>query len=175
MRNAAARWCLLGLLSVSGLGCIAHEGQAALFLTTTVGNFAGQPTLGVQQVNLEITSVAALDADSGNYIVLSHGAQVYELVGLAGRASLLALVSQLTEGDYSQVRLTFSDANSSVINDAGRRNPLTIEPREITVPVLMRVVEDFETNVVLDIDLPASLNLKGNGLWVLRPVVRQAQ
>lgn len=170
MRNVAARSCLLGLLAVSSIGCIAHEGQAALFLTAT-----GEDVVGVQQVNIEITSVAALDSDSGSYIVLSHGTQVYELVGLSDRVSLLALAGQLTEGDYRQVRLTFSAANSSVVNDAGRRNPLGIEPTEITVPVLMRIVEDLETQVVLDIDLTASLTLKNNGTWVLRPVVRQAQ
>lgn len=174
MRNVAARWCLLGLLSLSGLGCIAHEGQAALYLTTSV-NTTGQALVAAQQVNVEITSVAALDADSGEYIVLAHGSQVYELIGLTGRSGMLALAGQLTEGDYTQIRLTFSDANSSVINDAGRRNPLLVEPQEVKVPVLMRIIEDTETDVVLDIDLSASLNLKNNGVWVLRPVVRQAQ
>lgn len=172
MRNVAARSCLLALLALSSIGCLAHEGQAALYLTTSG---AADSLTGVQQVNLEITSVAALDADSGSYIVLSFGSQVYELVGLEGRASLLALAGQLNEGDYRQVRLTFSDANSSVVNDAGRRNPMVVEPGQITVPVLIRVIENEETQVILDIDLAASLTLKSNGTWALRPVVRQAQ
>ena len=43
----------------------------------------------------------------------------------------------------------------------------------LTVPVAVTVVEETQVDVLLDIDLPASLTLKGNGTWVLRPVMRQ--
>lgn len=170
MRKTAARLCLIGLIAASSLACVAHEGQLAILLTTST---ADATVFGAQQVNLEVTSVEVWDSQERVFVNLAFGSQVYELVGLDGRTSLLALANELTEGNYSQVRLTFSQGRSSVVTTAGRRQPLSIEPTALTVPVAFRVVEDTESNVLLDIDLDASLALKANGTWVLRPVVRQ--
>ena len=171
MRNSAARLCLIGLLAAASFGCVAHEGQLAVFLTTTSSTTSA---LAAQQVNLEVTSVEIWDNEERVFVNLAAGSQVYELVGLDGRASVLALASQLTRGYYSQVRLTFSQSRSSVVTDAGRRQPLSIEPMTMTVPVAFQVVEDAESSLLLDIDLAASLALKGNGTWVLRPIIRQS-
>jgi hypothetical protein len=170
MRNVAACICLIGLLAAPSLGCISHEGQLGVFLTTSSTTDAA---IAAQQVNLEITSLEVWDNDKNVFVNLSTGSQVYELIGLEGRQSLLALATELEQGSYSQVRLSFSESNSSIVTAAGRRNPLSIEPTTLTVPVAFRVVEDTESGVLMDIDLPASLTLKGNGTWVLRPVMRQ--
>lgn len=173
MRKVAPALCLVGLLAGGTLGCIDHEGQLAIFLTsdTATDNQAG--AAGAQQVNVEVTGVAIRDADSGRFLTLSLGAQVYELLGLSGRASLLALADSLDAGIYDAVRITFSTANSSVVNSAGRRNPLAIEPISITVPVLSTVVQDVQGAITLTVDLSASLTLKNNGTWLFRPVLFQ--
>lgn len=173
MRKVAPALCLIGLLAGGTLGCIDHEGQLAVFLTSDTTTSDQAATAGAQQVNVEVTGVAIRDADSGRFLTLSLGAQVYELIGLSGRASLLALADSLDAGTYDAVRITFSTANSSVVNTAGRRNPLAIEPISITVPVLSNVVEDVQGSLTLTIALTASLTLKSNGTWVFRPVLFQ--
>ncbi len=171
MRKAAPAFCTIGLLAVSTLGCIRHEGQLALFLTSTDNTQQGVIT--AQQVNIDITSVEILEPQSGTFLSLSHGSQIHEVLGLVDRNSLLALADSLDEGSYQEVRLTLSAANSTVVDDRGRVQPLRVEPETITVPAFFTVIEDGSTNVILEIDLQASLKLRANGAWVLRPVIRQ--
>jgi len=162
--------CLIGLLAASTLGCITHEGQLAILMTSGSGTTL---TVGAQQVNVEITSVDLWDSDSNTWITVAGGSQVHELVGLAGRSSPIALVNSIKSGNYTQVRITFSQANSSVVTATGRRDPLHISPLATTVQALAAVVENAASDVFLELDLAASLSLRGNGNWVLRPVVRQ--
>lgn len=168
MRTPAPAIYLLGLLAASALGCIDHEGQLAVFLTDT----SRARNISARQVNVEVISVEIRDADNGTFTTLSRGAQVHELVGLGGRSSLLALAPELERGTFSEIRLTFSAGNSSVLDDRGRLVPLIIDPLTATVPAAFTVLEDASTDVLLDIDLDASLSLRNNGDWILRPVVR---
>jgi len=162
--------CLIGLLAASAFGCVTHEGQLAILMTTASSS---QLALGAQQVNVEITSVVLWDTESNAWITVAGGSQVHELIGLAGRASPIALVNSIERGNYTQIRITFSQDNSSVITDTGRRDPLRIDPLTVTVQALAAVVEDEASDVLLELDLSASLTLRNNGNWVLRPVVRQ--
>lgn len=162
--------CLIGLLAASAFGCITHEGQLAILMTT---GSTSTLTLGVQQVNIEITSVDLWDSGNATWITVAGGSQVHELVGLAGRVSPIALVNSIERGNYTQIRITFSQINSSVVTDTGRRDPLRIDPLVVTVQALAAVVEEETADVILELDLSASLSRRGNGNWVLRPVVRQ--
>ena len=160
--------CLIGLLAASACGCVTHEGQLTILMTS-----GSASTLGAQQVNVEITSVDLWDAENNSWITVAGGSQIHELVGLAGRAGPIALVNSIERGNYTRVRITFSQGNSSVVTTAGRRDSLRIDPLAVTVQAIAAVVENQATNVVLELDLNASLSLRGNGNWVLRPVVRQ--
>ncbi len=162
--------CLIGLLAVSTFGCITHEGQLTILMTnSSTSTFS----LAAQQVNLEITSVDLWDSDNSTWITVAGGSQVHELVGLAGRVSPIALVNSIERGNYTQVRIVFSHTNSSVVTSTGRRDPLRIDPNSITVQAVASVVEDAASDVLLEMDLAASLTHRNNGNWVLRPVVRQ--
>ncbi len=162
--------CLIGVLAASAIGCISHEGQLAILLTS--GSTATLRT-DAQQVNVEITSVDLWDNEDRVWITVAGGSQIHELIGLAGRASPIALLNSIERGNYTQIRITFSQANSSVITDTGRRDALRIDPSGVTVQALAAVVEDETANVVLELDLDSSLSRRNNGNWVLRPVVRQ--
>jgi len=162
--------CLIGLLAASAFGCITHEGQLAILMTSGDDSTL---TLSAQQVNIEITSVDLWDGTNSTWITVSGGSQVHELLGLSGRVSPIALINSIERGNYTQIRITFSQANSSVVTVTGRRDPLRIEPQVITVQALAAVVEDAAADVLLELDLAASLSLRSNGNWVLRPIVRQ--
>ena len=162
--------CLIGLLAASALGCITHEGQLAILMTTGSNSALA---LGAQQVNVEITSVELWDAENRSWITVAGGSQVHELVGLGSRVSPIALVNSIERGNYTQIRITFSQGNSSVVTDTGRRDPLRIDPTGVTVQALAAVVEEEAADVVLELDLDSSLSRRNNGSWVLRPVVRQ--
>ncbi len=176
MRKTASAICLIALLAASGLGCIQHEGQLALFLTSNsslqIGQ-QGQTALDVRQVNLAVTSVEILVPEARAFLTLARGVQTYELIGLSDRSGLLALADALTLGTYTRVRITFSSNDSYIVDESGRQQPLNVDPLEIEVPALFDVVEDAATEVMFEIDLAASLAQKGNGSWILRPVVRQ--
>jgi len=175
MRKTAAT-CLIALLAVAGSGCIQHEGQLTVFLTRAQGQ-GGQNTQtapgGIRQVNLGVTTVELLVPDKKAFVTLSRGLQTFELMGLGGRGGLLAIADSLTRGNYSQLRLTFSAADSFIVDERGRQQPLAVQPVTIAVPTLISIVEDASTEVNLEIDLNASLAQKGNGNWILRPVLRQ--
>lgn len=173
MRRSALTLCVIGILAVTTTGCIDHEGQLAIFLTRVDAN--QQASVGAQQVQVEIVQVDVFDNEDGEFLTLFRGRAQHELLGLEGRRALLALGEAIEEGNYSRVRLTFSEANSSVVNPTGRRDPLRIEPLQLEVPVLFSVLEDASTDVILDIDVASSLALKANGTWVLRPVINLAE
>lgn len=173
MRKLAPTVCLIGLLAVTGAACIQHEGELAVLLTSDTTTTQDGAVEGATQVNVEVTAVAVRDADSGEFVTLSSGSQVHELLSLEGRSSLLALANQLDEGTYSAVRLRFSEANSRVVTDAGRMTPLVIEPTLLTVPTVFRVIEDTQARVTLVLDITASVAQKANGTWVFRPVIRR--
>jgi len=172
MRKAALAICLVGLLAASATGCIQHEGQLAIFLTNAATNNS-QLAVSARQVNIDVTAIEVLEPQDRAFVTLSRGSQMYELIGLSNRTSLLAVADALKEGNYREIRLTFSPGTSSVIDDRGRRHDLSIQPSQVSVPALFTVVEDGSTNVVLEIDLEASLDLRANGNWILRPVIRQ--
>lgn len=165
--------CVIGILAVATTGCIDHEGQLAIFLTRDDADDQ-QATITAQQVRVEIVQVDVFDNQDGEFLTLFRGSTQQELLGLQGRTALLALGEALEEGNYSRIRLTFSDADSSVVNSSGRVDPLKVEPPQVEVPVLLSVVEDASTEVTLDIDVESSLTLKANGTWVLRPVITQS-
>lgn len=162
--------CLIGLLAASAFGCVNHEGQLAILMTS---GSSSALALGAQQVNVEITSVDLWNSQNNTWTTVAGGSQMHELVGLADRVSPIALVNSLERGNYTQIRITFSPGNSSVVTEKGRRDPLRIDPLLVTVQALAAVVEDESVDVVLELDLAASLSLRGNGNWILRPVVRQ--
>lgn len=172
MRKIAPALSMIVLLAGASLGCIDRAGQLSLYLSgsSTLGDAAA--ATGAQQVNVEVIEVALRQADSGAFLTLAAGSQVYELIGLEGRLSLLALADDLEPGSYNAVRLTFAENNSSVVTDAGRKTQLSIEPSTVLVPVLAQVQDDAHSTVEIEFDVAASVTRKGNGSWVLRPVLR---
>ncbi len=172
MRKNTPTICTIGLLALVGLGCTEHQGQIGVFLTglTTGTTF----TTTAQQVTVEVIGVDVLDSDSGAFVTLSAGSQLYEILGLAGNEQLLALANQLDEGTYHQIRVRFSEANSRVINAVGRSEKLKIDPESVTVSIPFSVQTDGSTRVIIAMDVGRSLSRKANGTWMLRPVLRPA-
>ncbi len=171
MRKNAPTICMIGLLALIGLGCVEHKGQLAVFMTSGSTSTAAVTT-AAQQVTVEVVGVDILDDESGNYITLSAGSQLYEILGLGSNVHLLALANQLNEGTYQQVRIRFSEANSTVINAGGRSSKLKIDPESVTVAVPFNVLTDGSTELTIALDVAQSLSQKANGAWVLRPVFR---
>ncbi len=171
MRKIAPALCLVALLAGASLGCINHQGQLTVYLTDSTGFDDAQAALGIQQVNVEIVDVALRDADSRQFLTLAGGSRVYELIGLQSRLNVLALADALDVGTYDAVRITFAERNSSIVTAAGRKTPLVIEPVSIIVPVIVRIADSNQVAITLDFHATASISQKGNGTWVLRPVV----
>jgi hypothetical protein len=162
--------CLIALLAVTSFGCVSHEGQLAILMTS--GATATTVTTA-RQVNVEITSVELWDTNNDTWVTVASGRQTHELVGLSGRVSPIALVNAIERGNYTQIRINFDSAGSSVVTDTGRRDNLRVDPSTVTVQALAAVVEDAAADVVLELDLGASLSQRTTGAWLLRPVVRQ--
>ena len=162
--------CLIAMFALASFGCVSHEGQLAILMTSGPSAVSSPDA---RQVNVEITSVELWDTGSNAWVTVSAGSQIHELVGLSGRVSPIALVNSIDRGNYTQVRITFSPNSSSVVTDTGRRDDLRIDPRVVTVQALATVVEDASSDVVLELDLASSLSQRSTGSWILRPVVRQ--
>jgi hypothetical protein len=172
MRKLASAILAVAVALAAG-GCIQHEGQLAAYLTYDAPD-SQQSMLGLQQVSVEVTQVDVQSAEDGAFRTIMRGSLSLELLRLGSdRWALLALGQGLEEGTYQAIRITFSSEGSSVINDAGRRHDLRIEPEQVIVPVHFQIVEDATSDVLLDFAVDASLALKANGNYVMRPVITQ--
>jgi hypothetical protein len=161
--------CIITLLALSSLGCITHEGQLAILLTS---NADGAPA-GTSQVNVTVTAVELWDNENNVWLTVAAGAQTHELVGLGSRVAPIAFLDGIERGSYTRVRMTFDDTQSNVITETGRRDPMRFDPDAVVVQSVVTVVEDASSEALFEFDLNASLNRRGNGTWLMRPVVRQ--
>jgi uncharacterized protein DUF4382 len=185
----AGRGALAAFLVVLLFGCSSGSmsgqvnnghGTVSVFLTDAPIDLAN-----VKSVMVTLTSVVLYPADDGEpdlvndpagddaatpVVIVSHP-ETFDLLTLTDGAKTLLGTDEVPAGSYSRIRLQVSDANLVYLDDTTA--PLKIESGKVDVPIRFKVVRDETTNVVLDFDAAASVqvNETGSDQLILRPVV----
>ena len=158
---------LLGGLSARACGDspVSPSGQANLTVLLT-----DDLTDDVEQVNIYFTSVTAKPVDGPvEELALELTEHPVDLLMLADEVTTLAAgVVQL--GDYEFIHINIDEGRSHIVEN-GIQKPLQVPSEEVKVLSRFTVDEGHQTSVTLDFDADESLVLRGNGEWLLRPVI----
>ena len=163
---------LLGMLAIAGLsGCSNNPtstslGTMNIQMTDAPGDF--------QAVNLVVTEVAVQHADgNGGWEVLQSGSRTYDLLQLRNGVFSTLGISQLPAGHYNQLRLKLGAGSNVVVDNtthplrvpSGMQSGLKLAG-SFVVPAQGRV------DLALDFDVARSITPKGDGSYLLGPVIR---
>ncbi len=163
---------LLGMLAVAGLSSCSNNPTS-----TTLGTMNVQMTDApgdFQAVNLVVNEVAVQHADgNGGWEILQSGARTYDLLQLRNGVFSTLGISQLPAGHYNQLRLKLGGGCNVVVDNtthplrvpSGMQSGLKLAG-SFVVPAQGRV------DLGLDFDVARSVTPKGDGSYVLGPVIR---
>lgn len=189
LTSFAGRTAVAGFLAVLLFGCSSGSmsgqvdnghGTISVFLTDAPLDLAN-----VKSVNVTLTSVVLYPTDDGEpdlvndpagddsatpVVIVSHP-ETFDLLTLTGGAKTLMGTDEVPAGSYSRIRLQVSDAQLVYLDDTTAA--LKIESGKVDVPIHFKIVRDESTDVVLDFDAAASVqvNETANDQLILRPVV----
>lgn len=169
----------LGLVAVL-LGCGADGSASANGTGTLKVHLTDAPIdlSTVQSVDVTITGVIVYPAEEtmpdpapGSPLSLMTHPETFDLLTLTGGATALLASGEVLAGSYSRIRLEVSDATLTYKD--GTTQVLKIQPGKVDVPIGFEVGVDEQTQVTLDFDAAASVqvNETASGEFILRPVV----
>ena len=127
------------------------------------------------QVNIIVTRVEVHTADSSadGWMVVNPVPHTYDLLELTNGVSVVLGDTFLTPGHYTQIRLVLGEGNNVVIN--GDTIPLII-PSSMQSGIKLNHEFDIEPGnlyeLLLDFDAERSINVTGNGKYMMNPVIR---
>lgn len=125
-------------------------------------------------VNVEIREVKVNfrnDSTQG-WLSLSTNAGIYNLLGLQNGIDTLLAVATVPTDTLRQIRFVLGTNNSIVVN--GIRYPLTIPSGAesgLKINVSKKLNANFDS-LLIDFDAGLSIHQTGNGVYMLRPVLR---
>ena len=125
------------------------------------------------EVNLFFTSVTAKPADAPTETLLDLGLTTNPQDLLALQDTEVTLASGVVEpGMYDFLMINLDQAQSYlVMTGSDDQVPLQIPSEEIKILGGFEVGDSDPTTITLDFDAERSLVLRGNGSWLLKPVI----
>lgn len=121
----------------------------------------------VDIIGVEVTG------QGGNTIALGTNAGIYNLLDLANGVDTLIASADIDAGSISQIRLILGDGNSVVINGI---NYSLSTPSASESGLKLQIHRTFEPGIayciLIDFDASKSIVAKGNGDYLLKPVIR---
>ena len=178
---------VLVALTVLSIGCGA-DGSASAHFENGTGTVNVHMTdapidlTDVQSVMVSIDEVTVYpredsipEAVPGSPIVLLTHPETFDLLTLTGGASTLLATGEVPAGSYSRIRLGITEA--TLVYQDGTTEPLKIDSNKVDVPIGFHVDVDATSQVTLDFDAAASVqvNETGTSRFILRPVVTPVQ
>jgi len=129
-----------------------------------------------QQVNIVVSrvDVHASGSDSANgWFTINDVPATYDLLTLRNGASQVLGNRQLAVGKYTQIRLIIAAGSNVVVNDT--TYPLQI-PSGMQTGIKLNSEFDIAAGklyeLVLDFNADRSIHMTGNGVYMLKPVIR---
>jgi hypothetical protein len=111
--------------------------------------------------------------DNSGWFVINNTLRSFDLLQLRNGASVVLGDSNLTSGDYTQIRLILADGNYVI--DNGVKHDLTV-PSGTQTGIKLNHAFTIEPNtlyeLMLDFNIDKSIHITGNGKYMLKPVIR---
>lgn len=125
-------------------------------------------TDSVSEVNVRIVGLTVKRADAPVERLDFPGRNI-ELLALENTSELLT-TAEVAAGSYEFIQVELDQSQSNVV-DSGDTKPLQIPSEKIKVQGGFEVGPDGTTTLLLDFDAEESLVKRGDGQWLLRPVI----
>ncbi|MGH9379162.1 MAG: DUF4382 domain-containing protein [Thermoanaerobaculia bacterium] len=128
------------------------------------------PTDELSAVNVYISGLT-IKPTTGPVERITNDVGLLDLLTLQDTTELL-VAAEVESGDYEFIMVELDEAASSVVDAAtGEELSLQIPSQEIKVLGGFTVEPDLTTTVLLDFDADRSLIRRGDGRWLLTPVI----
>lgn len=161
---------VLALSPMALVSCSDSDSPSAPSGTTLRVEMTDQPTDELAAVNVFISGLT-IKPSTGPVEVIANDIGLVDLLTLQDTTELL-VAAEVEPGDYEFIMVDLSEADSFVVDAAtGEELPLQIPSEEIKVLGGFTVEPDATTTVLLDFDADESLIRRGDGEWLLRPVI----
>lgn len=147
-------------------GPVSNEGRLKLTMVDSPGSY--------DEVNIVVTSVEVhMAGDTSQWMVVNAVPHTYNLLELQNGVSVVLGDTFLTTGHYTQIRLLIGDGSNVVVN--GITYPIII-PSGMETGIKLNHEFDIESGnlyeLLLDFNAEMSIHLKGNGEYMMNPVIR---
>jgi len=183
MNRLLAILTTLTLLAVGALGCAAADENAPAANMGTVEFRVTDAPRGdnVTAVYIEVNPVEGVQIhragtdnsdEAGDWISANiTGPNPFELLALKGSEGLYSILgnANLTSGNYTQIRL---DIKSVTVTINGENRTATVPSGKIKFVRPFEVVGGQTTVLLFDFDADKSINVKGNGEVMMKPVIK---
>jgi hypothetical protein len=159
----------VGLISVIAVGCKKEDeyGNMTVKMTDAPGDY--------HEVNVDVQTVQVHHSGNGTWTTLGTQSGIYNLLDLQHNVTaLLATGTHIPAGNVSQIRLILGSNNTVMLNDS-TIHPLKIPSSEqsgIKINVNANIPPAGNVIVTLDYDADQSVNLEGNGDYIMKPVIK---
>lgn len=128
---------------------------------------------GYDEVNVDVQAVEVIYDDSNKVQLNAITPGVYNLLDLNNGIDTLIASEDLPSGYISQVRLILGENNSIMVDSTihSLQTP-SAQQSGLKVKFNTELVSGVEYDITLDFDACKSIVLRGNGTYLLKPVIR---
>ncbi len=134
----------------------------ALFVSCSPSDYVGQPQyiLYIQDAPADyrslVSSISGVEIyDGAQWHKLEHEGSSFDLLELTGGEMLKVAWATLNEGNYSQLKITFS--SQMRINDGGISSSVEVVSPELIVPINASLATDQQWIDIVDVDVAGSI------------------
>src|SRR3989338_1260571 len=123
----------------------------------------------VTSILLTVTRVEVRDSNAGLWNTISSSVQTFDLIALSADSSIALMADvNVMAGTYDQIRLSVSDVNLTVDNQA---KTAKLPSNVLRIDANLEVDQNETASAVLDFTADDSLHVTGNGKYILAPVI----
>lgn len=172
MKNVKMLIAIVGISLLSLYSCSKEETKNSDFkvrMTDAPADYA--------EVNMEIKSVHAFNAEMEEWIVLDQNVKNVNVVELKnGKEIELASINEIEAGVYSQLKIVFGTDNSIVIDhqDSEGEKSLELEyvaSEEVIIDINKEYNGSEEVSILLDFNIPNSIHEENEDHYEVEPFI----
>lgn len=164
---------VLALSPMALVSCSDSDSPSAPSGTMLRVELTDAPTDELAAVNVYISGLK-VKPTTGPVERIANDIGPIDLLTLRDTSELL-VAAEVAPGDYEFIEVQLDEAGSSVVDAATNVElPVKVPSEKIKVLGGFTIAPDATTTVLLDFDADQSLKRRGNGEWLLEPVILQA-